>query len=282
MAPKLRHIRSTTLDKRPDPALLLDGQAAQNQAVESPGMFIKDAAGGLVKIGPAHVGPTAPNSTPQGVAGNSVGEQWLDTSVIPAVARIWSGSQWVSLGGGSTVTTDDVPPAAPADGDLWWDSASTTLFVWYDDGDSAQWVQIGGGAGGGGGGGSAQTTDTPPDAPVVGQLWWDAITTSLYIWYDDGDSAQWVQASPTQPGPAGADSTVPGPQGPAGADGAIGPAGPTAVSADVGNASRLGADGLIFTPASLASLAVTAPIANTGTADAPNLGLDLSTLPTLP
>ena len=41
-------------------------------------------------------------------------------------------------------------------------------------------------------------------------------------------------------GPAGANSTVAGPQG---------PAGPTAVSTDDENASRLGSDGLIYTPA---------------------------------
>jgi hypothetical protein len=200
MAPSLRHFRSATPHKRPDPALLVDGQAAQNQAVESPGMFIKDAAGALVKIGPVHVGPTGPNSTPAGSAGNSVGEQWLDTSVVPAVARIWSGSQWVSVGGGSTVTTDDVPPAAPTDGALWWDSASTTLFVWYDDGDSAQWVQISSGTEGGGGG-SASIATTPPAAPLPGDLWWDAVKTTLFIWYADGDSAQWVQASPPMPSP---------------------------------------------------------------------------------
>jgi hypothetical protein len=105
----------------------------------------------------------------------------------------------VSLGGGSTVTTDDVPPAAPVDGALWWDSASTTLFIWYDDGDSAQWVQISGGTEGGGGGGGASITTTPPAAPLPGDLWWDAVRTTLFIWYADGDSAQWVQASPPMP-----------------------------------------------------------------------------------
>jgi hypothetical protein len=43
-------------------------------------------------------------------------------------------------------------------------------------------------------------------------------------------------------GPPGADSTVPGPQG------EQGPAGPTAVSSDLGNASVIGSDGLVFTP----------------------------------
>ncbi len=253
---------------------MAEGQIAMNYAAATPAMFIKDSLGQAVKVGPTHVGAAAPNATPAGAVGNSLGESWLDISGAEPVFKVWDGAQWVSAGGGgATVTTDDVPPAAPNDGDLWWDSVSTTLFVWYDDGDSAQWVQIGGGGGGGGGGG-AQITDTPPVTPAAGDLWWDSASTMLYVWYVDGDSAQWVQASPTQPGPegpagadsavpgpqgpagpAGADSTVPGPQGPAGPAGADstvpgpqGPAGPTAVSAEAGNSTRLGSDGLIYTP----------------------------------
>jgi len=45
-------------------------------------------------------------------------------------------------GGGASVSTGTTPPASPAAGDLWWDSSdgSGQLFVWFDDGTSAQWV----------------------------------------------------------------------------------------------------------------------------------------------
>ena len=33
---------------------------------------------------------------------------------------------------------------------------------------------------------------TPPENPVPGQLWFDPESLQLYIWYTDGDSAQWV------------------------------------------------------------------------------------------
>jgi hypothetical protein len=79
---------------------------AQNQAVESPGAFIKLADGTLSKVGPTHVGPTAPNSTPAGTAGNSVGEGWLDTSVTPNVLKVWNGGSWVAA-----VTPAAVPAA---------------------------------------------------------------------------------------------------------------------------------------------------------------------------
>ena len=43
-------------------------------------------------------------------------------------------------GGGATVTTDDTEPSTPSDGDLWWKSDEGQLKVYYDDGDSSQWV----------------------------------------------------------------------------------------------------------------------------------------------
>jgi hypothetical protein len=102
MAIPLRHLRSDVPNKRPDPAAMLDGQLAMNQAPGSPGAFIKDSAGGLVKIGPTHIAPTAPNVTPAGSAGNTLGEQWLDTSTTPPVLKFWDRTAWVEAGGGSS------------------------------------------------------------------------------------------------------------------------------------------------------------------------------------
>lgn len=40
-------------------------------------------------------------------------------------------------------------------------------------------------------------SDTPPSGPnQEGDLWWSTIDTNLYIWYNDGNSSQWVDASP--------------------------------------------------------------------------------------
>lgn len=33
---------------------------------------------------------------------------------------------------------------------------------------------------------------TPPASPIQGALWWDSIGGQLYVWYNDGDSSQWV------------------------------------------------------------------------------------------
>jgi hypothetical protein len=73
-----------------------DGQLALNTNLVSPGLFLKDSNGDLVKVGPVHVGTTAPNVSPGvgGQAGNSKGELWLDTSGSDYTLKTWDGSAW--------------------------------------------------------------------------------------------------------------------------------------------------------------------------------------------
>ena len=80
MASILKHLRSSTANKRPTASGLADGQIAINTASGTPALFFKDSASNIVKVGPAHVGSTAPNTSPAGSAGNSTGELWVDNS----------------------------------------------------------------------------------------------------------------------------------------------------------------------------------------------------------
>jgi hypothetical protein len=52
---------------------------------------------------------------------------------------------------GSGCWVGDAPPTEIEQGSLWWNSSNGTLYVWYDDGDTQQWVEAGPGGGGGGG-----------------------------------------------------------------------------------------------------------------------------------
>ena len=62
-------------------------------------------------------------------------------------------------------------------------------------------------------------SDTAPNNPEVGAMWFDSSISKTFIYYNDGDSSQWIQINPnTQTGPAGADGT----NGTDGADGADG------------------------------------------------------------
>jgi len=67
-------------------------------------------------------------------------------------------------GGGGTgddeVVVGDSPPASPTNDMLWWSSALGKLFVWYDDGNTRQWVETG-----------------PGGTPQVGRLYVAGIKT---------------------------------------------------------------------------------------------------------
>jgi hypothetical protein len=91
-----------------------DGQLAMNTNLVSPGLFLKDSNGDSVKVGPVHVGTTAPNATPGagGQAGNSKGEQWLDTSSSRYVFKIWDGTAWRTEDGEFVNTSGDTMTGA--------------------------------------------------------------------------------------------------------------------------------------------------------------------------
>jgi len=98
MASTHKSLRSGTANKRPTTAIA-DGQIALNTNTTSPGLFFKDSTGAsIIKVGPVHVGTTAPNASPAagGSSGNSTGEVWLDTSLTPVGVKIWNGSAWVN------------------------------------------------------------------------------------------------------------------------------------------------------------------------------------------
>jgi len=52
----------------------------------------------------------------------------------------WDGSSWTSAAGGSAVSVSDTPPGSPSSGELWWESDTGKLKIYYNDGDSSQWV----------------------------------------------------------------------------------------------------------------------------------------------
>ena len=139
----------------------------------------------------------------------------------------WNGSDydWVAQsgggGGGASVTTSDAAPSSPSAGDLWYNTSAGGLFVYYQDANSSQWVEVVGKTGATGPT-NVSIADVAPTSPSTGQFWWNSSTNKLYIYYTDANSSQWVQA--TTPGAA---STVAGPQGPTGP---TGPAGAAAIT----------------------------------------------------
>ena len=116
----------------------------------------------------------------------------------------WTGSDydWVAQsggGGGASVTTADTAPSSPSDGDLWYDTATLRLYVYYNDGSSSQWVKANP-SGSRDPNTSVAIQEAAPSNPSSGDVWFDPNALKTYIYYNDGDSNQWVQANPTGSG----------------------------------------------------------------------------------
>ena len=99
MATAIQFLRSKEPSLRPVPAELSDGMPMVNLHESEPGLFFATTDGELTKVGPTHVGPNAPNSTPALTPGNCAGEQWLDTTdpKFP-VLKVWDGEDWIIAG----------------------------------------------------------------------------------------------------------------------------------------------------------------------------------------
>jgi hypothetical protein len=128
---------------------------------------------------------------------------------------------------GRVVVVSDTAPSAPQPGDLWFDSATASTFIYYDDGDSTQWVAFSGPEGpigpigpegpegpAGPTGANTYIGPTAPEGAAVGSFWLRDTDLTTFVLYDDGDSEQWVALAGEQ-----------GPEGPAGETGATGPTG---------------------------------------------------------
>jgi hypothetical protein len=98
--------RSTTASKRPTAAQLDIGELSLNYDADTAGVFFEDSAGNVRKVGPTEVSATAPNASPAGSSGNSLGELWYDTGT--SNLKIWTGASFVNAtaiaGAGGTDT----------------------------------------------------------------------------------------------------------------------------------------------------------------------------------
>jgi len=92
---------------------------------------------------------------------------------------------------GASVTSSDTAPSSPSAGDLWYDTTTLRLYVYYNDGSSSQWVKANPSGSSG-----ALVQETAPSNPGSGNLWFDPSTLETYVYYNDGDSNQWVQTNP--------------------------------------------------------------------------------------
>ena len=133
-----------------------------------------------------------------------------DTQDVGGITYTYSSSKgyWTAAasggggGGGASVTTDDSAPGSPSDGDLWYDTDDGGMFVYYEDADSSQWVEVIGSQGAAGaagaagvdgadgGAGMASVYATVDNLPTSGNSQGDmahvTANNTLYFWNGSG------------------------------------------------------------------------------------------------
>tara|TARA_R100001015_G_C4587938_1_gene143701 strand:- start:91 stop:525 length:435 start_codon:yes stop_codon:yes gene_type:complete len=124
MAVQIQSRRSSTANDRPFPVRLGSGELAVNNNNVSPGLFFADNTAspstGLIKVGPVHIGNTAPNTSPAGFTSLSKGETWLDTASTH-IFKVYDGAAFRPVK--AVVSVSAGQPANPIDGQLHWDTA---------------------------------------------------------------------------------------------------------------------------------------------------------------
>jgi hypothetical protein len=112
-----------------------------------------------------------------------------DTQTINGAVYTYNSttSKWDVSGDNTTnVTVSDTAPSGAVAGDQWFNSTDGSLYVYYNDGSSSQWVGISGPAGNSGeaGGVTSYANKTAIDAvssPSEGDLAYDLAADQLYI-----------------------------------------------------------------------------------------------------
>jgi len=105
-------------------------------------------------------------------------------------------NRWDSTGESSTTTISDNAPSNPTAGDMWFDSSNAVLYIYYNDGDTSQWIgvsQLGGGTLDTGGGVTTYATLSARNAatPTAGDLAFVTANKALYLY----DGTEWDRIS---------------------------------------------------------------------------------------
>ena len=169
--------------------------------LEDAKLYLWDGAQWVVTVntpqgGTAAVGPSPP-------ANPGEGDLWFNTG--DDSLNVWDGSAWVTVSGAGGAVVASSPPSPAENGDLWWDDVGGQLYIYYDDGTSAQWVAAS--TTPATGAGVITISETEPTSPEVGALWWATDVAKLFFW----DGTQWIITINTPDGGGGSAGPIEGP-----------------------------------------------------------------------
>ena len=142
MAVQILSRRSSTLHDRPFPVRLGAGELAVNNNIGDSGLYFADITASpgtkLIKVGPTHIGTTAPNTSAVGFTSLSLGESWLDTASTH-VLKFYDGTSWQMAKAVASVSAGY--PANPVDGQVHYNTSTSKLTIYLLA--STSWVVIG-------------------------------------------------------------------------------------------------------------------------------------------
>lgn len=118
--------------------------------------------------------------------------------------------------GGGGVEISETPPAGAKEGDLWYDPVNLSLYVWVA-GSLNAWVDVGDGGGQSGGGASVTVSSTAPSGASEGDLWFDDVEGTLYVWIA-GSLNAWISTSGGSSGGASVTASATAPTAPGDGD----------------------------------------------------------------
>lgn len=111
--------------------------------------------GGVVYSGASAMAITAAGTSGQVLKSNGAAAPTWQTNNLDSLSDVvigtleagqvitYNGTNWINgTSGGGGVTAAATPPGSPVNGSAWFDTNAGTLYVYYDDGNSSQWVQV--------------------------------------------------------------------------------------------------------------------------------------------
>jgi len=153
---KLQLKRSNVLEggfaKAPTTAQMEYGELAVNYNLDDPCIFLKDSNNNIIRIsgkGMPAMGDTNLQSGtlddryPLKSGDTFTGEVILHddpVNVLGAVTKRYVDNSIAAIDLPTETSVGVNPPASPINGEMWWCSEDGNLYVYYQDGDSAQWV----------------------------------------------------------------------------------------------------------------------------------------------
>jgi len=131
--------------------------------------------------------------TPTGLLGDLADVETYDSTDRDTLVYDEALGLWLPGPGGGRFSVSETPPEEPLNGDTWLDSVTGNSYLYYQDYDNDQWIQIAGPGSIGTRGAGFFIQDTAPLGPVSGDIWYDNSEGITYVYYVDPDSSQWIQ-----------------------------------------------------------------------------------------